>query len=266
LPSNPSRLAERRRQRRLSQRELAEAVGVHRVTIGRFEAGMETPSLELALKLSRELGRTVNQLFGYVLDDNSQTSKETAVTTTTRNQMTAEKARELFDAYIKTEWVQNHREGGPWHITNKAGARYVPVARNVWILADDVNAWDAAHEAWDRPASEEQPTTFGYEREIEQGFPEALWESALIDPDQPWATYVKPNVRQRIQAHIAARVGNAQGNLARAQAEADQLAREEDDRTIASMNTSRAESGREPLTEEQEQLVRERRQARRKSA
>ncbi|HAY18187.1 MAG TPA: transcriptional regulator [Rikenellaceae bacterium] len=49
--------------RKVSQQELAEAVGVSRQTIYAIENGKFIPSTELALKLSAFFGKTVNELF-----------------------------------------------------------------------------------------------------------------------------------------------------------------------------------------------------------
>ena len=47
---------------RISQRQLAEAVGVSRQTIYAIENGKFIPSTELALKLSAYFGKTVNEV------------------------------------------------------------------------------------------------------------------------------------------------------------------------------------------------------------
>lgn len=49
--------------RRISQQELAEAIGVSRQTIFSIENNKYIPSTELALRLSAYLGKTVNELF-----------------------------------------------------------------------------------------------------------------------------------------------------------------------------------------------------------
>ena len=49
--------------RKVSQQELAEAVGVSRQTIYAIENGKFIPSTELALKVSAFFGKTVNELF-----------------------------------------------------------------------------------------------------------------------------------------------------------------------------------------------------------
>jgi DNA-binding XRE family transcriptional regulator len=59
-----ARLADARRTAGLSQGQLAERLGVAKSTIARVELGQATPSLDLALALSRELGESVEALFG----------------------------------------------------------------------------------------------------------------------------------------------------------------------------------------------------------
>lgn len=49
--------------KRVSQAELAKAIGVSRQTIFAIENNKFTPSTELALKLSAYFGKTVNELF-----------------------------------------------------------------------------------------------------------------------------------------------------------------------------------------------------------
>lgn len=48
---------------KISQDELAKKVGVSRQTINAIENNKYFPSLELGLKLSKELGCSVNELF-----------------------------------------------------------------------------------------------------------------------------------------------------------------------------------------------------------
>ena len=64
-----------RRWAELSQAELAERVGVTRQTIANIEKGNYSPSVHLALAICRELGATVEQVFG--------TEQNTAAPTTT---------------------------------------------------------------------------------------------------------------------------------------------------------------------------------------
>jgi putative transcriptional regulator len=52
-----------RRDRDLTQHELAERIGVSRQTIVSIERERFKPSVELALKLARELDATVEELF-----------------------------------------------------------------------------------------------------------------------------------------------------------------------------------------------------------
>ncbi|MFC3848688.1 helix-turn-helix transcriptional regulator [Corynebacterium hansenii] len=53
-----------RRWNELSQAELAERVSVSRQTIANIERGNYSPSVHLALAICRELGKTVEQVFG----------------------------------------------------------------------------------------------------------------------------------------------------------------------------------------------------------
>lgn len=56
-------IAALRKQRRLSQEELAQAVGVSRQTITSLEVGKYTASLSLAFKLARYFGCSIEDLF-----------------------------------------------------------------------------------------------------------------------------------------------------------------------------------------------------------
>lgn len=53
----------------LTQAELAEACGCWRDTIANIERGSHNPSLELALKISRELNRPIEGLFALDSDE-----------------------------------------------------------------------------------------------------------------------------------------------------------------------------------------------------
>ncbi|MEE6287271.1 helix-turn-helix transcriptional regulator [Georgenia sp. MJ173] len=59
--THPVRL--RRRERRLTQAELAQAVGVSRQTVIAVERGDYAPSVYLALRIAKVLGATVEDLF-----------------------------------------------------------------------------------------------------------------------------------------------------------------------------------------------------------
>jgi putative transcriptional regulator len=58
------RVAEARHRAGFTQQQLADRIGVGRVTIARIESGSQTPSLDVALALARELGEPVEALFG----------------------------------------------------------------------------------------------------------------------------------------------------------------------------------------------------------
>lgn len=53
-----------RRWNELSQADLAEKVSVSRQTIANIEKGNYSPSVHLALAICRELGKTVEEIFG----------------------------------------------------------------------------------------------------------------------------------------------------------------------------------------------------------
>jgi putative transcriptional regulator len=59
-----SRVATARERAGLSQPALAERVGASRPTIARIETGGHAPSVTLALAIARELGESVEDLFG----------------------------------------------------------------------------------------------------------------------------------------------------------------------------------------------------------
>jgi len=54
---------------RLTQQQLADAIGVSRQTINAIEAGKFVPSTVLALKMSRVFGKPVNEFFELGEDD-----------------------------------------------------------------------------------------------------------------------------------------------------------------------------------------------------
>ena len=58
-----NKVASCRKKKRLSQRQLANLVGVHPSYIALIELGLRKPSLDIALKLSRILGVPVEELF-----------------------------------------------------------------------------------------------------------------------------------------------------------------------------------------------------------
>lgn len=56
-------IAATRREKGLTQEQLAEAVGLHRNTYATIERGVRTPSLKNAVAISKVLGKSVNELF-----------------------------------------------------------------------------------------------------------------------------------------------------------------------------------------------------------
>ena len=60
-----SRIRELRKARKLSQEELADAVGTTRQTIPSIEVGKYTASLPLAYKIARFFGLTIEEVFDF---------------------------------------------------------------------------------------------------------------------------------------------------------------------------------------------------------
>lgn len=60
-----SRIRELRKVRKLSQEELAEAVGTTRQTITSIEVGKYTASLPLAYKIARYFGLAIEEVFDF---------------------------------------------------------------------------------------------------------------------------------------------------------------------------------------------------------
>lgn len=60
-----TKIAELRKQRKLSQEELAKAVGVTRQTITSIEVGKYTASLVLAYKIARYFDATIEEIFDF---------------------------------------------------------------------------------------------------------------------------------------------------------------------------------------------------------
>ena len=63
-PERAHQVAQARRRAGLTQQQLAEKVGVGRVSIARIETGTRAPSMALGLRISQVLGEPVEALFG----------------------------------------------------------------------------------------------------------------------------------------------------------------------------------------------------------
>ena len=67
MPATQTRanaVARARKRKGLTQQQLADTLGVNRVSLARIEAGARSPSMALALRIARELGESVETLFG----------------------------------------------------------------------------------------------------------------------------------------------------------------------------------------------------------
>ena len=60
-----TRIHELRKEKELSQAELASLVGVRRETIVYLESGKYNPSLKLAMDIAKVFGTTVEELFSF---------------------------------------------------------------------------------------------------------------------------------------------------------------------------------------------------------
>lgn len=67
MTSFESQVKKYRLLKEMTQDELANAVGIRRETIGRLEQAKYNPSLELAVKISRVLGVSIEELFQFDL-------------------------------------------------------------------------------------------------------------------------------------------------------------------------------------------------------
>lgn len=59
---NKLRIRDLRKEKRMTQATLAEAAGVNRITIAKYETGRINPTLESAHKIASALGCTVDDL------------------------------------------------------------------------------------------------------------------------------------------------------------------------------------------------------------
>lgn len=64
-----TKIHELRRARKVSQSELAEAVGIRRETLSRLENGLYNPSLKLAMDIAKYFGKPVEDVFEFVDDE-----------------------------------------------------------------------------------------------------------------------------------------------------------------------------------------------------
>ncbi|MEQ1763076.1 MAG: helix-turn-helix transcriptional regulator [Pyrinomonadaceae bacterium] len=67
-----NRVKEERNNKQLTQTQLAELIGVSRQTIFSIETGKYVPSVVLALKLAKEFGETVEEIFRLERSDYDQ--------------------------------------------------------------------------------------------------------------------------------------------------------------------------------------------------
>ena len=68
-----NRLEEIRKQRGIKQEDLAAALEVSRQTIGSLENGRYNPSIQLAFKISRYFGMSIEEVFIYEEEQKNET-------------------------------------------------------------------------------------------------------------------------------------------------------------------------------------------------
>ncbi|WP_027407165.1 helix-turn-helix transcriptional regulator [Anaerovibrio sp. RM50] len=61
-----TKIHELRRSQKLSQGELAEALGIRRETLSHLENGKYNPSLKLAMDIAKYFGKSVEEVFEFV--------------------------------------------------------------------------------------------------------------------------------------------------------------------------------------------------------
>ncbi len=130
-------------------------------------------------------------------------------------------ARVLFDNYIKVDWPREVKISG---VKKRDGSAYVPVARNVSLLRDDVNAFDEAVRLW-REDNAEKPSP-GYQAIVDQVGIEHTWEYRFVEPGRPWQHALPNDVRQRIETALGPDVEALNQQKADARERIEELQRE----------------------------------------
>lgn len=69
LPQLKTKIHELRREFNMKQEELARLVGVRRETIGHLENERYNPSLKLAMDIAKVFGKSVEEVFEFIDDD-----------------------------------------------------------------------------------------------------------------------------------------------------------------------------------------------------
>jgi putative transcriptional regulator len=57
-------MAQARKRKKLTQQQLADTLGINRVSLARIEAGTRSPSMTLARRIAEVLGKDIATLFG----------------------------------------------------------------------------------------------------------------------------------------------------------------------------------------------------------
>lgn len=67
-----TKIHELRREKRMSQSELAEAVGIRRETLSHLENGKYNPSLKLAMDIAKVFDKRVEDVFEFIEDEDDE--------------------------------------------------------------------------------------------------------------------------------------------------------------------------------------------------
>ncbi len=67
-----TKIHELRRAKKVSQAELAEAVGIRRETLSLLENGKYNPSLLLAMRIAKYFDKPVEEVFEFIEDDDEE--------------------------------------------------------------------------------------------------------------------------------------------------------------------------------------------------
>ena len=125
MASTGKALVQARTARNLTQTELASRAGISRQALGAIESGAYHPGVTIAIRLARELGTTVEALFGET-DDESSTLVEASWSGDTRRRTAAAQSRVML-ARVRGKVVAVAQSGA--HLTLAPAAGVLQGAR-----------------------------------------------------------------------------------------------------------------------------------------
>jgi putative transcriptional regulator len=143
MPAHPIRpgndqLRQARRAMGLTQTRLARKLGVPQSTVARLELAQHEPTLRHALAICRELGSTVEALFGQVVTPEKARARTDEFADYpeladwfAQGAVNEEEARALLPFHKRQRWRREHPEADP---------------KDAWVEADEQRSPDAKHE------------------------------------------------------------------------------------------------------------------------